>query len=200
MPSGLLAAWAQSADVVIAADSGADRLLEAGVQPHRIVGDLDSASESALGLPVPIEHDSDQETTDCDKLLAAAARLGCDEITVVGLEGDLMDHTMGALLSVLRSPVPARIAWRRGVVHPVLPGRTIREATHTGARVSLLPAVECEGASLRGVRWPLEGAALSPLGLISISNCAQGESVEATLESGAAWLFVEVPTEEMPRW
>lgn len=68
VPLELLAAWAATADLRIAADSGADLLLAAGHQPDVILGDMDSLSGHALALSIPILADMDQETTDADKL------------------------------------------------------------------------------------------------------------------------------------
>ena len=47
MDVGLLRKWGESADRVVAADGAADWLLDAGVAPTVIVGDLDSFSGRA---------------------------------------------------------------------------------------------------------------------------------------------------------
>ncbi len=190
MPPERLAEWARSAGMILAADSGADRLLEVGIVPDLVVGDLDSISLLAQSEQREILHDPDQDTSDCDKLLALAAGMGCRSITLCGVEGDLPDHVLGTLHSAARASLDVRLAYRRGI------GRVLRGpfagsiATGAGKRVSLLPLVPCEGVTLRGLAWELEDAVLDPLGLTSLSNRALGDRAEIRLASGAALLFI----------
>jgi thiamine pyrophosphokinase len=205
MPSELLRAWADSAEVVLAADAGADRLLEAGARPTKIVGDLDSISEYAKDMGVEVVHLADQETTDCDKLLSMAAGLGYDHVTLASVEGDSLDHLLATVFSALRARVSVRFALRRGIAwllrtdaaHDVA-----KLVIHPGLdrRVSLIPLAPCKGVRLEGVCWPLHNAELSPTGLVSISNRSTGSWVQASLEEGAALLVAEFPVEEMPLW
>src|SRR5512142_918080 len=103
MPPALLRAWADSAEVVLAADAGADRLLEAGTRPTVIVGDLDSLSERGKRLGVEIIHVPSQDSTDCDKLLQLALTMGHGAITLASVEGDSLDHLLATVFSALRS-------------------------------------------------------------------------------------------------
>jgi thiamine pyrophosphokinase len=206
MPAGLLKRWAESADVVIAADAGADLLLEVGVPPHKVVGDLDSTRRSEeitrmAGQDVlQLIHDPSAEFTDCDKLLDAALADGYEALTLAAIEGDQLDHMLASLMSAARSPLCVRAALRTGVGWVLRDGESARVPTRPDRRVSLLPLTRTEGVSLRGVEWPLERSELSPLGHLSISNRATGDLVEARVLEGAALLFVEFPDEEMPLW
>jgi thiamine pyrophosphokinase len=195
MPAARLGAWASKADLLLAADGGADRLLAAGVTPHHTIGDLDSLQ--AVGLP-RLEMDPDQETSDCDKLLALAHRLGVEEITLACIEGDRLDHVLGTMSSALKSPVRVRLALRSGLAW-VLRG-DIRVRTKPGATVSLMPLMACANVSLRGVEWPLRNVPMSPFHQVSLSNRALGDVVEVDMGSGAAVLFVLGPDFETPSW
>jgi thiamine pyrophosphokinase len=198
MPPERLADWARSSDLVLAADSGADALLAVGIVPQLVVGDLDSISLEAQIEQREILHDPDQDTSDCDKLLALAAGMGCHSITLCGAEGDLPDHVLGTLHSAARAPLDVRLAYRRGI------GRVLRGpfagsfAARVGARVSLLPLVPCGEVTLRGLEWELEAATLDPLGLTSLSNRATEERIGVGLASGAALLFIG--TDGEPVW
>lgn len=199
MPAELLRRWADSADVLLAADAGADRLLDAGATPDLILGDLDSISERARACGAEVRHIDDQSTTDCDKLLRTAFEMGHREVTLASIEGDSLDHLIGSVYSAARAPLKVRLALRTGVAH-VLHAGAFALDTKPGRRVSLLPVLPCAGVSLQGVRWPLEEAELSPAGLVSISNEAVSETVRVSLASGTALLVAEYPQEEMPRW
>ncbi len=206
MPPDLLERWARSADVVIAADSGADVLIERGIHPLQVVGDLDSTTSKELlaeleaqGL-LQLVHDPSQQNTDCDKLLDIALREGYDDITLAGVEGDQLDHMLATLHSAARSPLRVRVALRNGVGWILRDDQEVKVATEEGRRVSLLPLAPAEGVTLRGVEWPLERSEMNPLGKSSISNKATGDEVFAHLWEGAAFLFVEYDDSEVPFW
>ena len=95
-PDGQLQAWASSATVLYAADSAANRLIHFGFLPI-VVGDLDSFDQSLRSDRLRIVEDSDPDRTDCDKLLALIESDGYQEATIIGLEGDLLDHVLSSL-------------------------------------------------------------------------------------------------------
>lgn len=199
MPAELLRRWADSAEVLLAADAGADRLIEAGAKPTLILGDLDSISEKARACGVEVIPIADQSSTDCDKLLRIAGDRGYTEVTLASIEGDSLDHLIATVFSAVRAPVRVRLALRTGIGHVIHSGSFVLE-TRPGRRVSLLPIMPCTGVSLEGVRWPLLEAEMSPAGLVSISNESVSDSVLVRVGSGTALLVAEYPQEEMPRW
>lgn len=200
MDSSLLWRWAKSADVVYAADGGANRLMLRNDCPVIIVGDMDSVSERTLEAATRKVHLPDQDTTDCDKLLQLAAADRHRSITLTSVEGDLPDHVLATLHSAARSKLDVRFAFRRGIGYIVKPSTARLISTKPGGRVSLLPLTACRGTTLLGVHWPLDSVRLEINGLTSISNRAEGNEVAASVEGGAAMLFVEFADSEMPCW
>ncbi|HVT12434.1 MAG TPA: thiamine diphosphokinase [Fimbriimonadaceae bacterium] len=196
MAPELLRAWAESAEFVIAADGAADRLLEAGVRPNLIIGDMDGMTRDAEG--VEILTDSDPESTDCDKLLRWVRREGHSNLTLANIEGDLLDHVMATLSSCAAFGRTVRIALRRGIGWVFTGPLKINVDPH--ARVSLIPITPCSGVKLHGVQWRLDNADLHPGGRVSISNAATDGFVQATIVRGTGFLFAEYPREEMPFW
>ncbi|MEY4779520.1 MAG: hypothetical protein RLZZ607_833, partial [Pseudomonadota bacterium] len=68
--AGLLAQARTFAPRLVAADSGADRLLALGAEPEAVIGDLDSISSAAqVRLVGRLHHIAEQVTTDFDKAL-----------------------------------------------------------------------------------------------------------------------------------
>jgi thiamine pyrophosphokinase len=199
MPLKLLRSWADSADVVFAADAGLDRLLDAGSEPDVVVGDFDSSSAFSKFLEKLVK-DVSEETTDADKLLKLADERGFRHITLASVEGDQLDHMLATLHSAAKSPLWVRVALRTGIGWVLKPGdeRIIR--TLPGRRVSLLPLEEVRSATLSGVQWRLDGTDLHPSGKSSISNKAVDPIVVASVESGSALLFVGYAEDEMPAW
>lgn len=191
----VLAAWANSATFIAAADSGADALLAAGVTPDIVVGDLDSLIADRTTFS-DVREDTSEASTDCDKLLAVLAAEGHRSVTLINLAGELPDHELAILHSAAKSGLFCRLVYNRGFGH-VLVGPT-RHAFAGRGRVSLLPLTRCAGVSLAGVRWPLLRAELDPLGATSISNEAVAPIIEVSLDSGAAFLFTE--NANSPSW
>ena len=186
---GALEAWLAWADRVVAADGGADLCRAAGREPDAIVGDLDSIAD-----PSGLVRDEDQDTSDADKLLALLAREGHLNVTLIGVEGDRLDHVLATLCSVARSSVPCRLVLRSGSARILRAKATVEEAAR--GRVSLLP-LSPSRVTLTGVRWPLRDAALSPLGLVSISNAMASDRLFLMVHEGLVALFLE--TGGMPR-
>jgi len=200
LPGAVLQAWCDSAELVLAADGGADRVLAVGRRPHRVVGDLDSLSEAARTLGLEVIHDADQDSTDCDKLLRLAGSVGAASVTLACVEGGYLDHLLAVLASAARSPLGVRLALRTGVAWVLRGPTTTAIRTRPGRRVSLLPLTRCHGVGLQGVRWALSGATLDWLGLVSVSNRAESDSVLATIGEGCAVLFAQYEPDEVPFW
>jgi thiamine pyrophosphokinase len=184
---------ARSASIVIAADGGAQTVLDLGREPDIVVGDLDSLDSCIQARLPDVRHDPDQMTSDADKLLSLADQLGYQHITLLGIEGDLPDHVLSTLHSVLRAKIEVTLLFRRGSGW-VLTGESTRHwPSYPGQRVSLLPLSECREVSLVGVVWPLESATLSAESSGSISNQSLAAEIGVKIGSGSAFLFLEDP-------
>lgn len=90
------------ADVRICCDSAAEALVEAGLVPDRIVGDLDSLSPAFrtryAGI---ITHIAEQDDNDLTKAFHLALALDPSRITIVGATGRREDHTLGNISLLL---------------------------------------------------------------------------------------------------
>lgn len=178
---GALEAWLAWADLVVAADGGADLCRAAGREPDVIVGDLDSISD-ASGL----EPDPDQDSSDADKLLAYLGAHGHLHPKIIGVEGDRLDHVLATLLScVRRSAVQAELILRRGSARVLTVGTLEVEAQ---GRVSILPLIRSV-VTATGLRWPLDRSVLEAKGLVSLSNEMVGERLNVTVHEGAVAIF-----------
>ncbi len=87
------------AEIVLAADGGADALFAAGLEPHLIIGDFDSVTPETLER-MPRERRvylPNQDRCDLDKALGYAVSQGASHVEVVGALGDRVDHTLTAI-------------------------------------------------------------------------------------------------------
>ena len=201
MPPDLLKKWASSAEKLIAADGGANLLTEVGFSADVVVGDLDSANAESLTLAREIYRDEDQTYTDCDKLLRLVASRDLVPLTLVGVEGDRLDHVFSSVHSVARSSIRSRVtfALRGALAWVVGPGVSSRRVL-AGRTVSLIPLQRCVIERTEGLRWPLDGRVLDALELTSVSNETTGSEFRVSLESGLALMTVEFLEEEFPIW
>jgi thiamine pyrophosphokinase len=159
---------------VVAADGGADRARALGWVPDVIVGDLDSVTpEGVEGVADIRRHPVDKDASDLALAMDVAASLGGDEIVVVGGFGGRLDHLL-VNAAVLAAPRALPVRWvGEGVRVDVVRGeRTV--PLSPGETFSLLAWGGTARVTLRGARWELEEAELSPTSSLGLSNVAEG--------------------------
>ena len=187
--------------VVVAADSGLDHAVAAGLAPHHLVGDLDSISAAgrmwAYAHEISIdEHPPAKDETDTELALALAATVAADgEVLLLGGAGDRLDHTLATVLALGRDDLAACRSVRAVlgdielvVVHP---GRRTVVAGDVGRTFSVLALHgPCTGVTVRGARWELFDAALAATEGRGVSNEMVGR---VTVEVTSGVLTVVLP-------
>ena len=194
-----------NASAIIAADSGTDVALAAGIEPDIVIGDLDSISAAGLRWARAHarveEHPADKDSTDTQLALRAAADLNPDRLIVLSGGGDRLDHVMavlGALASSELTSIPVIDAVIAGHQIRILhgPGRTtVAVAPGSGVSVMSLAGI-ATGVHLSGTRWELAGIDLEPLSGLGVSNVADTDSVGVTVTNGVLAIFHESRTVE----
>jgi len=198
LPLATLEKWANSATNLYAADGAASRLLSLGYRPT-IVGDGDSGPADGWPSGLDVRRNTDQETSDTDKLLAAIAGDGHQTCVLAGIEGDNPMHVLANLHSAARAPLRVVLRYRRFDGWLVTSDQPWRRPIPEGTKISLIPLVPCRGVSLTGVAWPLDGASLAIGERISLSNLSTGEP-SVSLSDGLAILLVRRPPGQEPPW
>jgi thiamine pyrophosphokinase len=189
--AALLAKARRLAPRLVAADSGADRLLRLGAEPEAVIGDMDSISPSARarleGRVFPV---AEQDTTDFDKalrLISAPFVLG------LGFSGARVDHGLAVLNTLVRHPDRrCFILGSQDVTFLCPPQLSLRLPRRT--RLSLFPMGPVTGRS-RGLRWPIDGIDFAPDGMIGTSNEVSGP---VELQMDAARMLVILPIRYLP--
>jgi thiamine pyrophosphokinase len=169
---------------IIAADSGLDHAVAAGLRPKVLIGDLDSISAHgkmwayAHELEIDV-HPVDKSSTDTELALLRAAATDAVHLLVFGAAGDRFDHALGTLVA-LGNPLLARFESIRllldeTAVHVIHPGRSVTLDLPQNSSFSLLALHgSCGGINVTGARWPLTDAALEPSSTRGISNETTG--------------------------
>ena len=190
-----------AADLVIAADRGAEHALALGLHVDVVVGDLDSIDPDTLAeleeAGTRIEpHPVDKDDTDLELALATALASGATSVTIVGSASGRLDHALGILLAgaserwaglCIDLRIDAARAW---IVRDHL------EIEGEADDVVSLLAVggPATGVTSTGLRWRLAEATMSPGVAVGLSNLMTGTTATITLTGGT--LLVVQPGRE----
>lgn len=192
-----------SADLIIAADSGAMTALQYGCTPAIIVGDFDSLMLSEhelvkMGSQV-VRAEVEKNETDTELAVQVALEHGAERITILGgIGGERFDHTMANILLLAGfETVPLQIVDGSSICWLLRgPGRTAIEG-QAGDLLSLLPLTgEAMGVYTSNLYYPLHGETLyfgKPRG---VSNVLTSERAEVCLERGLL-LVIHTSKEEL---
>lgn len=202
-PAAEAARWVRPGDLVIAADGGTRHILDAGLIPAHIIGDLDSfpperraalEKEGTVFHPYPPAKDE----TDLElALLWAAGRLQEDleAIVVLGALGGRPDQELANLL-LLALPalrgLPVLLADGPWEIRVIWGGETARIQGQAGETLSLVPlGRDAGGITTEGLAYPLRGETLYFGQARGVSNVLEGEKATVHVEEGMVWCMHE---------
>ena len=179
-------------DLLLCADAGYALAQRLKLAPDAVIGDFDS-SAAPEGIDVvrfPVIKD------DTDAMLCAkyALELGVRDFLFVGGLGGRLDHTLANLQTLLYLA-------ERGAQAALCDGLTRVQAVRCGAiRVARTPGKlsvfalggPCEGVFIRGAKYPLEGATLTPEFPLGMGNDFTAEAAEIGVEKGTLLVITEL--------
>ena len=177
----------QPDDFVISCDRGYPYCLELGIQPNLLISDFDSYS-GPVSPDVPT-HRYPSEKDDTDTMLAVryAVDHSFEEIRLFCALGGRLDHTIANLQSLVFA---RKHGVHAGIYSPqetvlVLQNEKISLPRREGWSLSIF-AVDtvCTGVSLRGTKYPLENAMLSPAFPLGVSNQWAAPEAEISVQDG----------------
>jgi thiamine pyrophosphokinase len=177
---------------LVAADGGAQHILDAGLVPEAVIGDFDSVANPATLPPsTRLIRLSEQETTDFEKVLYSTAAPVTIALGMTG--GGRFDHTLAALDAVRRHADERTIILvDEGDLALALTG-PFAFTVAADERVSVHPLGPVTFARSEGLLYPLDGLLLAPGIRTGTSNVAVAGPFSITPEPGQApWLLVLV--------
>ena len=194
----LLRARLAGVELVIAADSGAERLTTLGIQPHAVTGDFDSLDSTALerlrslGVEI-VPHPRPEYATDAQAALELAVARGAREIVLIGVRGgERLDHSLANLVVAAaaeyrQAAITIVSGWTEAALLNGEGRRSVRFRGVGGDYVSLIPLGDAvSGITTTGLKWPLRGASMR-LGEYGMSNeLVEGEG-GFEIEAGVAY-------------
>ena len=183
-------------DFLVAVDGGLRHLLELGLTPQLLIGDLDSVNEEDLdrcmqwGVEV-LRFPSEKDETDLELAVRDALQRGFSEIIITCALGKRLDHTLGNLaLLALPELKSSHALISNGATTITLINDQIALETYPGALISLLPwGQPVHGVTTTGLQYALEDVTLYPWKTRGLSNVATSNRVTVSVKSGQLFLF-----------
>ena len=180
-------------DLVICADGGIQRASEAGLTPDAAVGDWDSGGSPLPGVAC-ISLPAEKDMTDLQAAVDLAIERGCGQLLLCSCTGGpRLDHTASNLTLleyIADHGAEGLVLDEDNEVRLLGPGTLVLEEARTFHYLSLVPLDrQVTGVTLRGVKYPLNRAALTRGSTFSVSNEPVARTVAVTLETGRALLI-----------
>ena len=168
--------YLKNANRIICCDGSTQSLLDFGLEPDFIVGDLDSIStELKNRFSDILRHNPDQETNDLTKAVEFCIGNGWKEITILGATGKREDHTLGnlSLLTEYIEKADVQLLTDYGVFVPQL--ETTAYESYPEQQVSIFSIDTDTQFTTDNLLYPLSGRKLK--------SWWEGTLNEATTES-----------------
>ncbi len=191
----LLAEEAAAADLIIGADGGTQFLLDSGIFPDIVTGDLDSFTvPEDLKTPEAFQviHDPDQETNDLEKALKMARDKGAKNVVLLAATGLRLDHTLKNLSVIMQFDDAFDSILIRDSYHDIsVVPKNARYVVSAGTDISLFPlSGKVEGITTQGLKYPLNNEAIENGVRDGSSNTAIDDVVEISYTSGTLLIFI----------
>jgi len=153
--------YLNSSDRVICCDGAVVKLVEYGMEPWAVVGDLDSVPDDlAKKYSDRLFRNTDQDTNDLTKAVRFAIENDFQDIVILGATGVREDHTIGniSLVTDYAETVNTILVTDYGIFVPVRSGSVI--SSWPGQQVSVFSTLPGIKIRSEGLRYPLDGMEL----------------------------------------
>ena len=184
-PEAEIRRWCSESDLVVAADSGLDRLRAFSLRPDLVVGDFDSLADPSVLSEYTgrtESHPRDKDLTDTEIAMAAARTRGADRVVLLGGGGGRLDHLVAILAMFDREDAPDVWVTDNAVLERV--EDEIDIAGTPGDTVSFFPAAGGPWVmESSGLKWELNGLSWTR-GDTGVSNELTGVRAHVSVRSG----------------
>lgn len=175
---------------IICCDGAAVSLLEYGICPSFIVGDMDSLPEefkekySSIVFP-----NTDQEINDVTKAILFCKEKGWERISILGATGKREDHSIAnlSLIADYAETIDVQLLTDYGVFVPQLRPLVAYES-FAGQQVSIFSITPGTVLSSKGLKYAIRERQFTSWWQGSL-NEAQGDSFEIKTDSGKVLIF-----------
>ncbi len=179
-------------NTIICADGGANSAKKLGIVPDFIIGDLDSAEIKTLEFfqtKSEIIKIKRQNDTDVEKCLKFAIKNKFDEVVLLGVTGDRLDHTICNLGIVIKffGKIKIYLSVESSFLTSI--NQTTEFNSKVGETISIYAFNDKTKISSTGLKYKLNNTAL-PFGVReSTSNVSTSEKIILKVKSGIVFVI-----------
>ena len=180
-----------NAEQIICCDGATQSLLNVGLKPNFIIGDLDSISEEIKKQFASILlYRAEQETNDLTKAVQFCWENNRTEITILGATGKREDHTLGnlSLLTDYAEKVNVQLLTDDGVFIPLL--KTSILESYPGEQISIFSLNSETLFTFHNLLYPVENRKLTSWWQASL-NEAETDNFTISFDKGKVLVFRE---------
>ncbi len=178
-----------NAHEIICCDGAADKLIEFGMEPTFIVGDIDSVSEETKkNYAERIVLNTDQETNDQTKAVEFVLSRGAKEVIILGATGKREDHTIGNISLLLNYAEKLNVISisNSGIFRPVLYSQSL--PSFKRQQVSIFSLGIPAAITSKNLKYPLKNTTLSSWWMGTLNEC-MGDSFSLEFATGKLIVF-----------
>lgn len=172
-----------NSDFIICADGGYNHAKVMGITPNVLIGDFDSA-KNYESVKDRIEYPTRKDFTDGELAVKYAVEHGYEDIVLIAMTGNRLDHTMADIMLLLEC--------KNGVViddnnEIYLLKDSVSVKGSKGQTISIIPlGCDAIGVSTKGLEYPLNNETLYLGSSRGISNVMIEEKCEINITNGMA--------------
>jgi thiamine pyrophosphokinase len=180
-----------TADRIICCDAAVHSLLQYGLQPTIIIGDLDSIDTNLKErFAGRLLHIADQDTNDLTKAVNWCVGQGIGELSILGATGKREDHTLGniALLLQYAEKIRVQLHTDYGRFIPVRENE-IELACSPAQQLSVFSLNPDTKITSEGLKYPLQAMQLKSWWQGTLNECT-GNKVRLVFEGNPVQVLV----------
>ncbi|MBU0462530.1 MAG: thiamine diphosphokinase [Proteobacteria bacterium] len=182
----------KNAQMIISADGGARHLKALNILPHVMIGDFDSIhpddhlffKEKQIKI---ITFSSRKDHTDTELCLSWALENKATDITLLGVTGTRLDHTLANIFLLKKlagQNISARIINKNNEIHIVTDFIELKGRPKDF--LSIIPITEkVTGITLKGLEYPLFNASLEMGSCLGVSNFFKETVASVSIKKGS---------------
>lgn len=174
-------------DFIICADGGYNHAKNMNIKPDILIGDMDSVTDFMHDVEV-LKYPTDKDFTDGELCIKYAKEKGIDELLLVGMTSERLDHTINNILMITSFP-KAKIVDENNEIYILKDNLTI--IGKKGKTLSIIPVSgDLEGISTKGLLYSLNKENLLFASCKGNSNVITDDECEITAQKGMAIVIV----------
>lgn len=177
-------------DFLIAADGGTKHILELGLIPNVVIGDMDSIDAKLLGKYKSIKYPTKKDKTDFELAIDYCLKNKFEEIIIFGILGDRIDHMLANIFFITKTQTEnqsIKIIIFDGNKEIFVVNKEITIHGKISDEISIIPVSEkLEGVNTEGLYYRLIDETLEFGTTRGISNVMVKKTVKITVSSGVA--------------